>query len=322
MYKKSILGGTFDNFHLGHQKLIDTAFNSSECVAIGITLPEMYKNKFLSEAIQNYEVRKENIKKYLYEKNYLNRAQIIAINNIFGNTLEEKDIDVIFATEENIKNVELINSKRKEINFPELKIIIVPYVNDDNGWKITSERIRKGEINSDGFVYKNIFADKTLIMPESLRDELQKPLNKIYNNIKDILPILNNKIIISVGDIVTSELKKSGINPAVSIIDFKTRRHELPILEIKNSIKTKNEHGTINYEAVNTFLSSLEQYIKTKDNQTVIVKGEEDLLALPAIVLAPLGLIVLYGQFDQGVVLNEVKSELKNHIVKLLKKFE
>jgi len=41
------------------------------------------------------------------------------------------------------------------------------------------------------------------------------------------------------------------------------------------------------------------------------VTGEEDLLALPAIVLAPLGSVVLYGQYDKGVVINEVTEELK-----------
>jgi len=321
-YKKAIVGGTFDNFHLGHQKLIDTAFEQSEQVTIGITLPELYKNKFLSETIQSYKIREENIKKYLIKKNYLNRAKIISINNIYGNTLEEKDIDAIFATEENASNVNLINIKRKEINFPELIVNIVPYVNDDDGEKITSERIRKGEIDSNGFVYKNIFAHKTLVMPESLRDELQKPLNEIYKDTKDILPILDNKIIISVGDIITSELKKLDINPAVSIIDFKTRRHELPIHEIKNSTKAKNAQGTINFAAVESFSNALNTYFQIKESQTIIVEGEEDLLALPAILLAPIGSIVLYGQFDQGIIINEIDETIKTKILKLLLQFQ
>ncbi|MBI5123699.1 pantetheine-phosphate adenylyltransferase [Candidatus Roizmanbacteria bacterium] len=322
-YKKAILGGTFDRLHRGHHQLIDTTFEQAERVTIGITLPDLYKNKFLAETIENYTVREEHVKNYLSKKNYLSRAKIIPIDNIYGTTLKESDIDAIFATEENINNVELINAKRQEIGFPKLNIIIVPYIKDENGEKITSERIRKGEIDSNGLVYKNVFAGRqTLIMPESSREELQKPLSQIYKNTTDILLFLDKKIIITIGDIITSELKKKGITPAISIIDFKTRRHELPRLELIDSINVKNEHGTINIEAVNSFIIALDKYFRTNKPQTIIVDGEEDLLALPAILLAPLDSLVLYGQFDQGIVVNVVSSELKEKVRQLLNKFQ
>ena len=54
----------------------------------------------------------------------------------------------------------------------------------------------------------------------------------------------------------------------------------------------------------------------------MIVKGEEDLLALPAILFAPLNSVVLYGQIDLGVVMVEVTEEKKKGVEEILKKFQ
>ena len=51
------------------------------------------------------------------------------------------------------------------------------------------------------------------------------------------------------------------------------------------------------------------------------IANEVPPLALPAILFAPLGSIVLYGQFDQGIIVNEVSEEKKAAIVKLLRQF-
>jgi uncharacterized protein (UPF0218 family) len=55
--------------------------------------------------------------------------------------------------------------------------------------------------------------------------------------------------------------------------------------------------------------------------QTIVVAGEEDLLALPAILLAPLGAIVLYGQWDRGAILVKVNEEKKKEVLGIVEKF-
>jgi len=52
-----------------------------------------------------------------------------------------------------------------------------------------------------------------------------------------------------------------------------------------------------------------------------VIDGEEDLLTLPAILLAPLSSLVLYGQWDRGAVMVEVTEEMKNQVKKLLERF-
>jgi len=52
-----------------------------------------------------------------------------------------------------------------------------------------------------------------------------------------------------------------------------------------------------------------------------VIKGEEDLLTLPAILLAPLGAIVIYGQKDVGAVVVEVTEEIKQKISNIINQF-
>ena len=51
----------------------------------------------------------------------------------------------------------------------------------------------------------------------------------------------------------------------------------------------------------------------------IVVDGEEDLATLPAILYAPLGSVVIYGQPNEGSVLVNVTSEMKLKIDKFMK---
>jgi|SRR6185369_7776035 len=319
----SILGGTFDNFHLGHQQLITTAFDQSHHVTIGLTMPNMYQHKFLASSIQDYETREKALKNFLQEKGFIDRAKIIPIDNIYGNTREERNIEAIFATEENAKNVDLINAKRRENDFPKLEVIIVDYVKSADGKNITSERIRKGEIDRNGFVYDTLFRNKQkLLLPESLREELQKPFGEVIKDTDGVIKLFDDKtLVIAVGDIIVSSLIEANYPPSVSIIDLRTRRHEISDRQSREGLHAKNEQGTIASEAVFVYQKALNAFLETKQPQTVIIDGEEDLLALPAILLAPLNAFVLYGQFEQGVVVNKITTELKQKTMEILKKF-
>lgn len=149
-YKHAILGGTFDRFHLGHQSLIKTAFEQSEKVTIGITTAELIKAKHLSNKIEDYLTRENSIKKYLKEKQFLKRSSLIPLYDIYGNSLAEKDIQAIFVTIATFHKACLINIKRKEIAFKSLEIITISFLKGADGKIITSERIRKGEIDRNG----------------------------------------------------------------------------------------------------------------------------------------------------------------------------
>ena len=50
----------------------------------------------------------------------------------------------------------------------------------------------------------------------------------------------------------------------------------------------------------------------------ITVMGEEDLLVLPVCIYAPDNSIVLYGQPNEGLVLVEISTEIRNKVQTLL----
>ena len=327
MFRISILGGTFAQFHKGHQKLLAAAFEQSESVIIGISQPILYKNKFLAHTIEDYQTRENYVKAYLKSQNWLQRATLIPIDDIWGNSLKERTIEAIFVTPITHPGAELINSERTKIGFPPLQIVTVPLEKSADGRPIASERIRAGEIGREGNVYLDFFQN-TLHMQKNMRETLRKPLGKIVKTTGEAIAHLDSQqIIISVGDIITQSLVEAQQEPTISIIDNKTRRHSLPLTARDTSntsiLKADNKHGTISYDAaqkINQIIKSLNASpLSLTPKNILIIDGEEDLLAIPAILLAPLGAFVLYGQYDVGIVVNEVTEERKKKIAKLIK---
>jgi hypothetical protein len=327
--KHSILGGTFDHLHCGHKYFLDKAFELSEIITIGITSQNFFKDKILDTSIEDFSTREKTLKDYLDEKGYLKRASVIVLNDIFGNSLTKKNIDAIFVSEAGIKNAELINKKREEINFPPLKIIKVGFFKDDEGNIISSTDIRMGIADRNGYFYKSFFNNtKELVVPLSLREELRNPFGEIIKNTADLAALKQKSFIISIGDVVTAILLRQGIKPEICVFDLKTKRENIVDKEILDILPQpdallENKPGTINSSTA-IYLKNAILKCLTSDTQIAIqINGEEDLLTLPAILFAPLNSIVLYGIRDIGTIFVTVTEENKNIILtRFLNKFE
>lgn len=334
-YKLAILGGTFDRFHIGHQYLIATAFKQSENVIIGLSTSELIKQKFLSETIETYTLRENYLKEYLKRKGLSARSEIVPIADIFGNSLKRKNIQAVFVTNNTYKNACVINMHRRKTGLDPLKIVTVPFLKGADGKIITSEKIRFGEIDRFGNPYMKVFNKrKKLIMSDNLRMELRKPQGFVLTNYSEIKNTFadnidfNTPVVIAVGDIVAKILIELNHQPDISLIDFKTRRKpiekkDIPVIFTKNiSFKINNHPGSITKNAVNVFRESLKRYLETKNKQIIAISGEEDLLTLPVILLAPLHSLVFYGQHDLGTIIVRVTEDKKKQIKDLLEKFE
>jgi len=131
-------------------------------------------------------------------------------------------------------------------------------------------------------------------------------------------------MVIAVGDIVANLLYKNNFDPELRVIDFKTKREKVsPIFPINKEVKfIDNKAGTITKEAVLVMENLIKKYFFNKQKQTLTINGEEDLLTLPAILLAPLNSLVLYGQPDEGVVVIKVTEKKKKEIKKLVERFD
>ncbi len=329
-WNHGILGGTFDHFHVGHIKLIDEAICHSKKLTIGIVKSSKLLDKNFSNSIEPYQKRLKSLSTYVEQRHESTQIELLPINDIYGPTLIDANLDVIFVTEETKKNAIKINKERVQKGWKTLKIVEITYVKSTDGKIISSERIRSGEIDREGYVYSNLLS-KTLYLPDNLRESLRKPLGNVYTTTQEILRYIDRSIhslIIAVGDIIAQSMIDARRVPDISVIDFKSRRQKIPNTKyplrqsFSEASQILNKPGTINYKFATIFQKAVNSFMKSNKKQLIIVDGEEDLLTLPAILLAPLGSLLLYGQFDLGVVVVEITEEKKNKIKKIIKAFD
>jgi uncharacterized protein (UPF0218 family) len=167
------------------------------------------------------------------------------------------------------------------------------------------------------------------VLTPELRRELKEPLGELvrgeipepYLRVKGELE--KARYVITVGDVVTENVLKVGIKPSLAIYDHRTKRHEYhPDIETGAVVMTvQNPAGTITKALLNAIKKG---FGLAERGRRVYIKvyGEEDLAAIPAVLYAPVGSIVLYGQPDEGVVLIRVTPECKLKCGKLMSKME
>lgn len=323
-YKCVTVGGTFDHLHKGHLYLLDHAFQVSEKVRIALTTDEFVRGKSLSQSIQSYDVRKKQLEDYLQRRLFATRAEIISINNEFGFAPVNPQLDGIVVTEETKGNALKINDLRQKNNLPPLEIVIVPFVSGIDNQQITSSRIRAGEIDRGGFTYSALFKDKTLHLPEFLRESLRIPFGKVVSTTSEVEKLLveyKPTLVITVGDIVAMELEKNNLSMSIKVVDYKTQRRSLETVAGTSERQFINKPGTIEHGAAEILQKQIHNFLEQKNSTQITINGEEDLLVIPAVLLAPLNAVVLYGQHGLGVVVVQVTEEKKSQVRKIVEQF-
>ena len=338
-YRHLILGGTFDHFHKGHELFLRTALEkTSSRLTIGLTLPALYASKELSQSIETYDRREKNIKKFVAKTKKNQTIKIIPISTIYGSSLTDVTVDGIVVTSETKRGAESINKKRKEVGMKPLDLISVPLVRAEDTRPISSFRIRYGDIDRNGTSYYEYFAGtQKLILPDELRPVLREPLGVLFEGslseskriVKKIISTIGDfspPMVFTIGDIIYAGLLESGYIPPVAVIDLKSRRKALQPKKTeyfsgKKFPKYRNRPGTIQLRPVREILRARDAYMKSGGSKIIIIQGEEDLLALPAILTAPLGSLVLYGLFEKGVVAVRVTEDIKKRVYALVRRF-
>lgn len=316
MYSHLVLGGTFDHFHAGHQKLISMAFSLSKKVLLGLTVSEMNKTKAWSGLILPFEIRKREIENFAESIGRMDDLEIIPINDVYGNTLENNQLEAIVVTRHSLHGAELINSGREKSGLSRLKVHECDLFSDGMGEVLSSTRIREGLVNRSGFVYSQLF-QKTLIISENIKEYVRSPLGDAHFSFPTALG--EYSALIFVGDVVTESAIKNGLSISSAWIDGRSQRstYEFPITEQYqlHSLELTNEAGTINRDVVRFMATNL-----LKKNSIFKINGEEDLLTLPAILMTPLQSRIVYGNphGQKGITVVHVTEEKKEEIKSLL----
>jgi len=157
-----------------------------------------------------------------------------------------------------------------------------------------------------------------LILPEEHRKLFKEPFGELHQSIEEIIPLISSGTVYAVGDVVTHNLQRNGITPAIAVIDGQTMRspcNRMPALK-GECINVKNPAGTITDELIHALT-----YAVLHPPVTINVDGEEDLAVIPLILAAPLGAIVLYGQPHKGVVMRTVNREAQQTAQQFLDHF-
>ena len=168
------------------------------------------------------------------------------------------------------------------------------------------------------------YANGMLRLPDSLREFLRWPMGPLVHG-TGILPAIGNASpVVTVGDFCTLDLVARGRTPDVCVVDFKTKREEDPELrEALQRIGTKvlrltNPAATITPDAWKV----VSEAFKSKERVRVEVRGEEDLLALVCLAVAPNSAAVLYGLPSQGVVVVKADQAAKSKVLDVLRRME
>ena len=164
--------------------------------------------------------------------------------------------------------------------------------------------------------------DQLLVLPDDLRHELKEPMGPIETDAEVLLEAVDGPLI-AVGDVVTYHFLQAGRAPDVALVDERTKRQAVDD-EIREAV-TESTH----LEAVNPpaelsadVIEALREGLAREEPTTIVVEGEEDLVVLPAIVAAPDGASVVYGQPDEGMVHVTVTDEHRSDVRALLERFE
>lgn len=166
-------------------------------------------------------------------------------------------------------------------------------------------------------------------MPEELRSMLKSPLGQLCKGdglecVQAMEPMLRTaKKVAAVGDMTAFYLLKASIVPDLAIVDNKTKRTPVPDHVVQSldhdsykTIGVENPAATLTSELIDLIRTAL----KGDERVKIIVEGEEDLATLPAILYAPLGSVVVYGQPNEGSVLVKVTHDKKRQIEELMKR--
>lgn len=151
-FKTVAVGGTFDEFHKGHRALLMKAFEIGEKVLIGLTSDE-FAEKLKGQknhAIACYRKRLEELKAFLTQHGFSERAEIIPLNDAYGVTLSQGCLDALVVSRETEYMAQEINKKREKKGLKPLEIIVIEMVPAENFVPISTTRIRRGEIDREG----------------------------------------------------------------------------------------------------------------------------------------------------------------------------
>lgn len=163
--RTAILGGTFTPIHNGHRALLHKAFQTASNVGVGgghvivgltssSLATETRSNSDHAEKLGAYEQRRANLEAELERlaETYSASYEIVKLEDTYGPAATRADADALIVSPEAKaqRRANELNENRIERGLDRLEIHTAPFVVAEDGTRISSTRIRNGEIDPDG----------------------------------------------------------------------------------------------------------------------------------------------------------------------------
>ena len=336
MVSLGLVGGTFEFFHLGHQKLIQTALSYCENIEIWVISDEIANNKDIR--ISSWQERCD----YIQSKLSLDENSRVSFHKLideYGIAIYHNTASTIFCTTETKSNCILINEIRVKDGLTKLSIIEVPHVLSTDGKIISSSRIRDGGIDANGDSwFDKEFLESDISLTKEVESALKDPFGRLFKGpesdhsiaIKAALDSLESNYlpIIGVGDVTVKSLQDIGQIPSIGLIDTKTKRvlwekfRDIDQSLYDHVIESNNPPGMLTRSLFESCQIAITNWTNKNETTLIIVDGEEDLAPLLLHILAPIKSVILYGQPNHGVVLRITGIDSKSRCKRLLSMFK
>ena len=166
------------------------------------------------------------------------------------------------------------------------------------------------------------------VLTPELRKELKVPLGLLIRGsfrhtterLKEIVDEKKPEKLIAVGDRVSGNIIGGSIRLDVAVVDTKVMRKPVRPVSFKmdKTYRVGNPPGTLTDES----WQAMAEAIRHNGRVRVLVEGEEDLLTLAAVLSAPEGSIVVYGQPRSGIVVIHVTEATKDRFRRIVERME
>lgn len=332
-----LVGGTFDRFHIGHQKLLEIGLEECHEIEVWMTSDILATRK--DRRIDSWADRKKLIMSSIHPDLHA-RISFHTLEDAFGPAPTHEVAEVIICTPETISNCEEINAMRANNELKPLHTIMVDPVLDSNGKVVSSTSIRMGITDRDGKSWLNDQIGKSKIsLNSTVEAMLKSPFGTLVEGnenepkiaMMNVLDRISGKPgpIIAVGDVTVKTMQDLNKPADIAIIDGMTKRERWEeASEIDESrydyvLNCKNPAGSITPELYRCCSQALIKFGYNENEQNtestiIIVDGEEDLAPLILHPLAPIGSVILYGQPGRGVVIRFTDLDSKSRCRELL----
>jgi len=332
-----LVGGTFDRFHKGHQKLLEMGLEECQNLEVWMTSDILARKK--DRRIESWADRKKLIMSSISPA-LQDRISFHVLEDAFGSAPTHEVAEVIICTRETISNCEEINSLRVNNKLKPLHIVMVDPVLGSNGRVVSSTNIRRGITDRNGKSWLNERVGKSRIsLNSTVEAMLKSPFGTLVegNENEPKIAMMNvlDRIsgepgpIIAVGDVTVKTMQDLNRPADIAIIDGMTKREkweqasEIDEDQYDYVSRCKNPAGSITPELYQCCSQALLKFGYNENEQNtastiIIVEGEEDLAPLILHPLAPIGSVILYGQPGRGVVIRFTDLDSKSRCRDLL----